>query len=83
MNLLETEAFESTFGSKSVRKRPKVASYDYESMLQKAEEQKAKYEDPQHKYVSLSLPEAVAYVSLIHSSIDWFTPLIVFSHAQG
>jgi len=48
MNLLETEGFETTFGSKSNRKRPKVAAFDYESMVKSAEQQKEKYHDPTH-----------------------------------
>jgi nuclear GTP-binding protein len=48
MNLLETETFESTFGGKSTRKRPKVASMDYEALLKKVQEEQEKYQAPDH-----------------------------------
>lgn len=48
MNLLEAEAFDETFGGKATRKRPKLASLDYESLMQRTEEQQAKYQAPDH-----------------------------------
>lgn len=50
MNLTETESFQSTFGSKSTRKRPKFSedSSDYSSLLSSIEERTKKYdENPQ------------------------------------
>jgi len=37
MHLLEVETFASTFGPKSTRKKPKVQSLDYDSLLKVAE----------------------------------------------
>lgn len=52
MNLLGAESFDETFGGKSTRKRPKLASLDYESLLQRSEAEREKYQDPTHKYVA-------------------------------
>ena len=43
MKLLETESFESTFGSKHTRKRAKIASTDYASLVQNAAEKTDAY----------------------------------------
>lgn len=46
MNLLETETFDSTFGSKMTRKKPKISESisDYGALLQQATERKAAYD---------------------------------------
>lgn len=49
MNLLQTEAFDQTFGSKATRKRPKSTSSDYASLLAKVNEDQAKYQAPDHR----------------------------------
>jgi len=49
MNLLETETFNSTFGAKMTRKRPKLSDSvsDYSALLQQASERKVAYDlDP-------------------------------------
>lgn len=38
MHLLEVETFESTFGPKSTRKKPKLGGADYEALAKSAEE---------------------------------------------
>jgi hypothetical protein len=49
MNLLETEAFSTTFGAKSTRKRPKLPQNDYAALLKAAEEKQGVYQAPDHK----------------------------------
>lgn len=65
MNLLGAETFDETFGGKSTRKRPKLASLDYESLLQRSEAERAKYQDPTHKYVAV--PIGVSWIGIV-----WF-----------
>jgi len=43
MNLLSAESFQDTFGPKKIRKRPKLAAVDLESLLQKASDSSEKY----------------------------------------
>jgi nuclear GTP-binding protein len=38
MHLLEVETFQSTFGPKSTRKKPKMAGLDYDALVKAAEE---------------------------------------------
>merc|ERR550534_2557741 len=45
MNLLSIESYQSTFGSKKQRKRPKLASYDLEDLIAKNEEKSKEYEE--------------------------------------
>jgi nuclear GTP-binding protein len=45
MNLLSTESFESVYGSKKTRKRPKLAEYDLESLVAKATEKSEQYNE--------------------------------------
>lgn len=43
MNLLEVESFDSTFGKKRTRKRPKLSSYTLEALAQEAQEKETGY----------------------------------------
>jgi nuclear GTP-binding protein len=49
INLLEVESFESTFGPKSRRKKPKMDSYTAVNMLEKIEEKQGLYNHEQDK----------------------------------
>lgn len=49
MNLLEAESFQSIFGTKQTRKRPKLGTLtDYESLLSSAAEKSASYHEESH-----------------------------------
>jgi nuclear GTP-binding protein len=45
MNLLSTESFESVYGNKKTRKRPKLAAYDLESLVADATGKSKTYDD--------------------------------------
>jgi nuclear GTP-binding protein len=57
VNLLEAESFQSIFGSKQTRKRPKISSAitDYESILKNAEAHGKSYEDAPEKDSNLEV----------------------------
>jgi nuclear GTP-binding protein len=43
-DLLTVESYESTFGKKSVRKRPKISHFSVEALAQHAQEREEKYD---------------------------------------
>merc|ERR1719498_569656 len=45
MNLLSIEPYQNTFGNKAQRKKPKLANYDLEALVENAEKQDKKYAD--------------------------------------
>lgn len=49
VKLLDIESFEDTFGNKAKRKKPKVGSYSYDSMIKKAFESQEKYDEDKDK----------------------------------
>lgn len=49
MNLLSTESFESVFGAKKTRKRPKLENSDLDSLLARVKDSTEKYEKDSHK----------------------------------
>ncbi|KQK21675.1 nuclear/nucleolar GTPase 2 [Brachypodium distachyon] len=53
-HLLETEPFEHAFGPKGKRKRPKLSSLDYESLIKKADDSQDAFEE---KHASSKLPK--------------------------
>ena len=48
MNLVEAEPFSETYGPGSKRKRPKISTFDYGALLNKAETRQLKYNDESH-----------------------------------
>ncbi|KAM0840230.1 hypothetical protein ACQ4PT_059835 [Festuca glaucescens] len=53
-HILDTEPFEHAFGPKGKRKRPKVSSLDYESLIKKADDSQGAFEE---KHASSNLPK--------------------------
>jgi len=53
MHLLEVETFASTFGPKSTRKKPKVQSLDYDSLLKVAETKASTYSSEKDSNIKL------------------------------
>uniref|UniRef100_R7WCU3 Nuclear/nucleolar GTPase 2 n=1 Tax=Aegilops tauschii TaxID=37682 RepID=R7WCU3_AEGTA len=53
-HLLDTEPFEHAFGPKGKRKRPKLSSLDYESLIKKADDSQDAFEE---KHASSKLPK--------------------------
>ena len=58
-NLLQTESFESTYGSKSTRKRPKILEgvADYESLLDRVNSAKSMYDTHSHVDTNVEIVE--------------------------